>query len=158
MTWQPSKPSSSARCLSVGFTVRIAADEVELMSRLLRDLPHGSEFRIHENIGLTIKRLPLGQEALDSCERLRIVQQWTMCLAMNPLPDGFGGSPKAHHEGVGFQAIEVRSVGGQSAAGRDDDAPALLKAGHHVALVLAELSLAFEPKYFADAPSAVGLD
>lgn len=92
------------------------------MSHLLSDLAHGPEFRIHQDVGLSVGRLPEGEQALNPGHRVGIVEQGTMALMPDPLPDCVRGSPKAHHQGMGFQAGEIFRVGPEPAAGCEDGA------------------------------------
>lgn len=90
---------------------RVAAlREVKLMDDLLRDFFDGPQFRVHQHVGLTIIWLTRGEQAADFYQRIGIVEQGTMRLMPDALPDFFRRSPETDDQRVSFQTREVIRV------------------------------------------------
>lgn len=92
------------------------------MDDLVNDFLEGSHLRIDQQVGLSIDGFPLGEEFADAFLRVFGLEEGPVGLMLDAFPDGIGRSPEANNQCVCFKAGEVVGVGGEAAAGGDDQA------------------------------------
>ena len=59
------------------------------MDDLLRDFAHRAQFRVQQHVGLLVKRFARGEQFTDFCLRIFIVEQGTVRLVFDALPNLF---------------------------------------------------------------------
>ena len=122
---------------------RLAALEPERVDDMLHDFLHRPQFGAHEHIGVAVKGFAFGQQLTDFRERVGCLEQGTVRLMVDPLPNGLRRRPKANDQCVSFQAGQAFFTAHQSATGGDDRSVEVLEILHHGPLVFAEPRLAF---------------
>jgi hypothetical protein len=92
---------------------------IKLMDDLHRNFSHGPSFGIHQHIGLAVEWFPNRKKLLDFGKGIGFIQQRAVVVTADAFVNGLGRSPKAHHQGMSFETVQICLVGRETAAGRN---------------------------------------